>query len=258
MQAHDGASRAEDSARTAYEELMEEEDQAAAKAAAKKAKKLKQKAKKQQAAVDQTAAHPRSEDEQEYEQFSLPHSAADAAPETSAVSEAASKRPAASQATTGVPSALRALHMGIAAQSSASARAVCNTDQASGVQAYHLPLLNSRGVAHSEAAEVTEQVAVVQGGDSSNGRQCGVLAGAQNADGDAQFLSALFCCPITKVITIYTRRHAAFTARFMSAVTAVTAACGSVATMCLQVYLTLLMWLCSPAHLWIHSLLSYM
>ena len=220
MQAQAVASRTEDSARTAYEELMEEEDQATAKAAAKKAKKLKQKAKKQRAAVDQTAEPPRSETEQEYDQFSLPHSATDAAPETSANTGAAS------QATSNMPSAwsaFGALHIGNVAQSSASARAVCSTDEASGVEAYHVPLHNSLGSDQSDAAVVTEQVASVQGSDSSNGsgsRQGDVIAGAQNADGDAQFLQALFCCPITKVINITRRRHAAFTATVKSAVTA--------------------------------------
>ena len=210
MQAQAGASRTEDSARTAYEELMEEEDQAAAKAAAKKAKKLKQKAKKQQATVqtDETVLHPESENELEYDQFSLPHSATSAAPETSASSEAAS------QATSEMPSALSvfgALHTDNDAQSSASARAVCSTDAASGEEAYNLPLLNSQGVDQSEAAVATEQVASVQGGDGSSGsRQSGVAAGAHNADEDAQFLQALFCCPITKVINITRRRHAAF------------------------------------------------
>ena len=222
MQAQADASRTEDSARTAYEELMEEEDQAAAKAAAKKAKKLKQKAKKQQAAVqtDETVLHPESENEQEHDQFSLPHSAVGVAPETSANSEAAS------QATGDMPSALSAfgaLHTGTDAQSSAAARAVCSTDEAIGVEAYHLPLHNSRGSDQSDAAVVTEQVASVQGSDSSNGsgsRQGDVTAGARRADGDAQFLQALFCCPVTKVINITRRRHAAFTATIKSVVTA--------------------------------------
>lgn len=206
VQAQADASRTEDSARTAYEELMEEEEQAAAKAAAKKAKKLKQKAKKQQAAVlhtDEPAAHPEAEEDQEYDQFSLPHSATHAAPETSASSEAAS------QATGEMPSALsalRALHLGTNGHAPTSATAGCSIDEASGVKAYNLPLLNSRGVGQSEAAVVTEQVASVQGGGSSSGsgsRQGGATAGPHNADEDAQFLQALFCCPITKVIKIF-------------------------------------------------------
>ena len=245
VQAQADASRTEDSARTAYEKLMEEEDQAAAKAAAKKAKKLKQKAKKQQAALhetDEPAVHPESENDQEYDQFSLPHSANDGAQETSANSEAASL------ATGDMPTALSAfgaVHIGTDAQSSTSARAVCSTDGAKGVEAYHLPLLNSRGFGQSEAAVVTEQVASVQGGDSSSGsgsRQGGVSAGALHADRDAQFLQALFCCPITKVIKISRRRHAAFTK-------AAKAARGCEDTMTLQVCLTLLFWLCGAAML---------
>ena len=105
------ASRTEDSARTAYEELMLKEEQAATKAAAKKARKLMQKAKKknkQQAAsivVDKPPAQPSLEDEEEEDQFRLPQAA------TASLGPAAAPDvPSAEQ----LPSALRLLHYTLA------------------------------------------------------------------------------------------------------------------------------------------------
>lgn len=203
-------SRTEDSARTAYEELMAEENQAAARAAAKRAKKLKQKAKKHQAATALTAeaaAHQDLEEEQDYDQFRLPQSASDTAFGASAELEAAFQRPAAPHAAVHVPPALpqrrhvlQTLHPGTEMHTVAAVRAACSTDEADGAETYRLPSPTSNR-AHVGQCEATEPAEIVQdgGGISSDSKQGGPTAGAQNLDSDAQFLQALFCCPITKV-----------------------------------------------------------
>ena len=211
-QAQGYGSRTEDSARTAHDQLMEEEDQAAARAAAKKAKKLKQKAKKQQAAAvvaAQPAAHSDSEDEQDDDQFRLPQPACDTATalQGSLESEAVLQRPAAPQAALDVPSAVAqqqcapgALHLGRGVHSGAST--MPSTEEPDGAKLRKLHLLQSDRVDQSGAAAAAEPAAsVLEGGKNSDSKQGSPLAAAQNSDSDAQFLQALFCCPITKVIS---------------------------------------------------------
>ena len=190
------ASRTEDSARTAYEELMLEEEQAATKAAAKKAKKLKQKAKKkskQQAApmvADEPTAQPSLEDEEEEDQFRLPQAAG-----ASIGPEAALDVPSAEQ----LPSALRLLHVDTGLPTTATARAMLATDGAGPQQA---PLLDIHGL--NQAEDASSAIAATEHEDSkgshSNSSQLGAgTASGGKADSDAHFLQALFCCPITKV-----------------------------------------------------------
>lgn len=187
------ASRTEASARTAFEELMMEEDQAAAKVAAKKAKKLKQKVKKkskQQAATAEPATRLGSEDEEEEEeedQFRLPQAAAS---HTSLGSEAAVEVPSAEQ----LPSALRVLQADTVPPTTAPGRAVLTTD---GAEPQQLPLLDAHGLNHPEDATSIVPAALEQENGSSS--MSHNTAGADKEDSDAQFLQALFCCPITKV-----------------------------------------------------------
>ena len=188
------ASRTEASARTAFEELMMEEDQAAAKAAAKKAKKLKQKVKKkskQQAATSEPVTRLSSEDEEEEDQFRLPQAAASHTP---LGSKAAVEVPSAKQ----LPSALGVPQADTAAHTTAPGRAVLTTD---GAEPQQLPLFDAHELNHPEdATSVVPAVTEQENGRSRDGSSMSHgTAGADKADSDAQFLQALFCCPITKV-----------------------------------------------------------
>ena len=168
------ASRIEDSARTAYEELMLEEEQAATKAAAKKAKKLKQKAKKknkQQAAPavgDEPTAQPSSGDEEEEDQFRLLQ-----ATPPSLELEAALNIPSAEK----LPSALRVLHLDTGLPTTA-------------------PAANSAAEAPSSSLFSPAQ--------SSRPQE---VAQPGAAGGSPGSLYQLLCCPLTKVALECDARH---------------------------------------------------
>ena len=194
------AGRTEASARTAFEELMMEEEQAAARAAAKKAKKLKQKVKKknkQQAAsvvIAEPATQLGSEDEEEEDQFRLPKAAAS---QNLLGSEAAAVEvPSAKQ----LPSTLERLHIDTGVHTTAPARAVVTT---AGAEPQQVPLRDSLGLVQSEEATSVVPAPTEQEGNRRSDCNSVYLsngsAGGDKAESDAQFLQALFRCPITKV-----------------------------------------------------------
>lgn len=203
--AKDQGTRTEDSARTAYEELMQEENQAAAKAAAKKTKKQKQKAKKQQAAAATAAeqAAP-SESEDEHDQFSLqqPMQTAsfgllDQFPRSSLGQQSdPSVSPEPSPGHGDNVHALRDLHGGSGKPSASQAITSIGTGEANNVE-----LAPDRYSGSPSSAEMPAQaMATMQASEKmNNGRQHDEAPAAATQDSDAQFLQALFCCPITKV-----------------------------------------------------------
>ena len=219
MQASEGQNkvkRTEDSANTAFEELMEEENRAAAKAAAKKAKKQKQKAKKQQAASAMSAeqAAP-SDSEDEHDQFSLPPPVQSAtyAPcdqsfqPSGKITESLSsgtitEGPSHPEPALDMPSdpcqmqandlqADQLLHPG---------RTMPLPDGTAPSTSDLKCLSASQHRVQFQAAAVAQPEMMVQGDRSSQVAGQASCEGSEHmAVSDAQFLQALFCCPITKV-----------------------------------------------------------
>ena len=209
MQANVQVDRTEESAQTAYEQLLQEEEQvleeekqAAARAAAKKAKKQKQKAKKQQpqlpsengaSTVDGTSQAP----EKVLQHDSEPDEMTDGVlptrdlPSGSSLPDAGGSRnmPAvatadgnASNAAASLNSASLIRHDRIA--SSLSALAVCDSFQGEEVGAVQ----EDPDAGHDHAA--TGQAATAPGLDEVW------------LDTDTHRLQNIFCCPITKVIPV--------------------------------------------------------
>ncbi len=197
--------KTEASAMSAYDELMEEENQAAAKAAAKKAKKLKQKSKKQQAQLLQIQPLDEAQSNADEGPSNVASgSGANAPPAVTTPPQSPGPRPAHLQAALTPPRHGTSLHDGALLISTAGLNDTAILDGSAEPSESPVDDLSLR----FDALHVTgsspdrEDGTSRAGGDVSAALQSteGVDSqGMKPGDSDDQFLKALFCCPLTKV-----------------------------------------------------------
>ena len=226
LQVVDSKSNTEASASSAVEQLMEEETQAAARAAAKKAKKLKQNPKKQQAQQPVSPSHGRVPDESDDNAKQSTCEPGHTQPKPLVLHpELQPEMPPA--AFEGLSSAPTNSHL-TERQSSSSAATV--SAAALDLHSDSMCMSDSRlafdqrtaGRSCSADDQVVRQLDSLQLTAAAMSPPCCASASSEEADlapsgmdvtseldKDAQFLQALFCCPITKVNRTYLPRYLA-------------------------------------------------
>ncbi len=211
----------EASALSAVEQLMEEETQAAARAAAKKAKKLKQKSKKQQAQQPESPLHGRVPDESD-DSAKQSTSAPGHTQPTPLVLHPQLQPEMPSAAFEGFSSAPTDLHLTERRNFECSAAALSAADldlQSDGTCTPDSRVASGQRTAGSSCSEddqLVRQLNSLQLPAAAMSPACCASASSEEADvassgmdatseldKDAQFLQALFCCPITKVKCTY-------------------------------------------------------
>ncbi len=187
LQVVDDPGKTEASAMSAFTELMEEESQAAAKVAAKKAKKLKQKSKKQQAQQLQSSPQEQPPKDTEAELSDSDSALESRSPE---LIPGLGAQPAAAVTTPPQSPRSRPAHL-----------------QATLTPAKHGVSLDDSGVKSEGNAELSDGVQVNGIADvpaqQGNAGDEGLDPATPSADADAEFVQALFRCPITKVGTLH-------------------------------------------------------
>ncbi len=217
LQVVDSKGNTEASASSAVEQLMEEETQAAARAAAKKAKKLKQKSKKQQAQQPESPSqcHVPNESDDNAEQATCEPGHTQPQPLVLRPELQPEVPPAASEGLNSAPTDLYLTERQSSRCSAATLSAAVLEQRSDGtcMPDSRRPS-DQRTAGHSCSAddEVARQLGSLQLPAAAMSPACCALASPDEADlapsgmnvtseldKDAQFLQALFCCPITKV-----------------------------------------------------------
>ncbi len=220
LQVLDSNGNTEASASSAVEQLIEEETQAAARAAAKKAKKLKQKSKKQQAQQPVSQSHGHVPDESGYNAKQSICEPAHTQPEP--LVSHPELQPEMSPAFEGLSSASTGLHLTERQSLECSAGAAALEHQSDRSDSTCIPdntRASGQRIAERSCSaddQVARQLGSLQLTAAAMSPACCAMASSEEAglaasglnvtsglDKDAQFLQALFCCPITKVKCTY-------------------------------------------------------
>ncbi len=217
LQVVDSNGNTEASASSAVEQLMEEESQAAARAAAKKAKKLKQKSKKQQAQQPESPSHGRVPDESDdnVEQSTCEPEHTQPEPWVLDPELQPEMPPAAFESLSLAPTDLYLTERQSSRCSAAALSAAALDHQSDSMCMPDSRLASDQRTAGCSCpadGELAGQLDSMQVPAAGMSPACCASASSEEADfapsgmivaseldKDAQFLQALFCCPIAKV-----------------------------------------------------------